>query len=230
MSGLDLEPAADAAKKPAWLRWGAAAGGVALALLIALGLRSLLTGGAPPPPMKVQQITLMRPPPPPPPPPEQQPPEPELKEEVKVESPEPAPEPQQADAPPPGPDLGVDVDGSGAGDGFGLVGKKGGAELAGSGGGNPWAWFDAQLTDAANDAVQKALAREEALKHKNYRVIVRVWVDASGRVARAQLAESTGDARADDVLKAALAAMRPLRQGPPADMPQPLKIRVVSRA
>jgi protein TonB len=221
----------DAPRQPAWLRWGLVGGGIALAVLIALGLRTMLADQAPTQPMKVQQITLLKPPPPPPPPPEQKPPEPEIKEEVKVDTPEPEPEPAEADAPPPGPDLGVDADGSGDGDGFGLVGKKGGTDLIGSGGGgNPWGWYDALLNDAVNSAFQNALAQEAALKNKNYRVVVRVWLDAAGKVSRAQLADSTGDARADAVLKKALAGMRALREGPPAGMPQPVKIRVVSRA
>jgi protein TonB len=42
--------------------------------------------------------------------------------------------------------------------------------------------------------------------------------------------DSTGDAKADEVLKEALKGMRALRDGPPAEMPQPMKIRVTSRA
>jgi protein TonB len=59
---------------------------------------------------------------------------------------------------------------------------------------------------------------------------VKVWIDGSGQVARAALVDSTGDAHADEVLKEALKGMRALRDTPPADMPQPMKIRVTSRA
>lgn len=218
--------------KPAWVRWGGAALALVVAVLLVLWLRDVLLSGKPSKPMKLQQITLIRPPPPPPKPPEEKPPVPEVKDEVKIDEPQPTPEPQQADAPPPGPDLGVDAEGSGDGDGFGLVGKKGGADLIGSGSGkgNPWAWYDALVNDAVNSAFQAALAREKALKNKNYKVIVKVWLDSGGKVDRAQIVDSTGDARADDVLKEALNGMRALREGPPADMPQPMKIRVTSRA
>lgn len=217
--------------KPAWVRWGAVALGLAVAVLLALWLRDMLLSAKPSKPMKLQQITLMRPPPPPPPkPPEEKPPEPEVKEEVKID--EPTPEaPQPADAPPPGADLGVDAEGTGDGDGFGLVGKKGAGDLiGGGGGGNPWGRYDALLNEAVSSAFQQALARDKALKGKSYKVMVKVWIDGSGKVTRASLVDSTGDARADEALKEALNSMRALRDVPPADMPQPVKIRVTSRA
>ena len=218
-------------RKPAWMRWGGVALGALAAVLIALWLKSVLVSDGPVKKPTIQQITLVRPPPPPPKPPEEKPPEPEVKEEVKLDQPQETPEPQQADAPPPGPDLGVDAEGSGSGDGFGLVGKKGASDLiGGGGGGNPWAWYDALVNDAVSSAFQAALAREKALKNKNYKVIVKVWIDGGGQVTRAALMDSTGDARADEVLKEALKGMRALRDGPPADMPQPMKIRVTSRA
>jgi protein TonB len=216
-------------RKPAWMRWGGVALGLVAAVLIALWLKDMLVSDGPVKKPTIQQITLIKPPPPPPKPPEEKPPEPEVKEEVKLDEPQPTPE-QQAEAPPPGPDLGVDAEGTGSGDGFGLVGKKGGSELIGGGGGNPWAWYDALVNEAVSSAFQAALAREKALKNKNYKVIVKVWIDSSGQVTRAALADSTGDARADEVLKEALKGMRAMRDGPPADMPQPMKIRVTSRA
>lgn len=216
-------------RKPAWMRWGGVALGAIAAVLIALWLKSVLVSDGPVKKPTIQQITLVRLPPPPPKPPEEKPPEPEVKDEVKIDQPQETPEPQ-ADAPPPGPDLGVDAEGSGSGDGFGLVGKKGAGDLIGGAGGNPWAWYDALVNDAVNSAFQAALGREKALKNKNYKVIVKVWIDGSGQVTRAALVDSTGDTRADEVLKDALKGMRALRDGPPADMPQPMKIRVTSRA
>jgi protein TonB len=212
------------------MRWGGAALALIVAVLLVLWLKDVLTSGKPSRPMKLQQITLVRPPPPPPKPPEEKPPEPEVKEEVKLE--QPAPEtPQPADAPPPGADLGVDADGTGDGDGFGLVGKKGAGDLiGGGGGGSPWGRYDALLNEALSAAFQQALARDKALKGKNYKVIVKVWIDSSGKVTRAALVDSTGDERADEVLRDALSSMRALRDAPPTDMPQPVKVRVTSRA
>lgn len=220
-------------RKPAWLRWGGVALGLLLALLVGLWLRDILVSDKPAKKPTIQKITLVRPPPPPPPPkPPEKPPEPEVKQEVKVPEPE-QPQPKEAEAPPPGPDLAVDAEGTGSGDGFGLVGKKGGSDLIGGGGGgkgNPWAWYDAIVNEAINAAFQSALSREQALKDKNYRVVVKVWIDPTGAVTRAQVVDSTGDARVDDLLKEVLRNMRALRDNPPQDMPQPIKIRVTSRA
>jgi protein TonB len=215
-------------QKPAWVRWGVVALLVMAAIMLGLWLKDFLSDKTPPKKQSLQQITLIKPPPPPPPPPEK-PPEPVVKEEIKLSEPEPEPM-DQADEPSPGPDLGVDAEGTGSGDGFGLVGKKGGADLIGGSKGNPWAWYDAIVNDAVNSAFQDALAREKGLKDKTYKVIVKVWIDAGGKVSRIALVDKTGDQKVDDLLKDVLENLRALREGPPADMPQPLKIRVTSRA
>ncbi|GAB1721014.1 MAG: outer membrane transport energization protein TonB [Nitrosospira sp.] len=214
--------------RPVWVRWGGVALFLGVAIALGLWLKDFLSSDTPQHKPTLQQITLIKPPPPPPPPPEK-PPEPVVKEEIKLSEPEPEPM-DQADEPPPGPDLGIDAEGTGSGDGFGLVGKKGGADLIGGSRGNPWAWYDAIVNDAINSALQDALARENALKDKTYKIIVKVWIDPGGKVSRIALVENTGDAKVDELIKNVLQNLRALREGPPADMPQPLKIRVTSRA
>lgn len=214
-------------QKPVWLRWGIVVLLIALAIAFGIWLRDLLVSDKPKK-APIQQITLLRPPPPPK-PPEQKPPEPEVKkEEVKLREPEPAPQPdqpRQADAPPPnaipdGPPGGPSVDLPAGPPTLPDSARKG----------NPWAWYDAILNDAVNSAFQNALSREKTLKDKNYKVVVQVWIDAQGDVSRAALVDTTGDPKVDELLKETLRNMRALREGPPPDMPQPVKIRVTSRA
>lgn len=214
-------------QKPAWMRWGGVALGLGVAVMLGLGLKDLLVSDKPAKKPRLQQITLIKPPVPPP---EQKPPEPEVrKEEVKIQEVEQPPQ-QQADAPAPGQDLGVDAEGSGSGDGFGLVGKKGAADLVGGGSrGNPWSGYDTMVNDVVNSAFQNALSREKTLKNKSYKVIVKVWIGAGGQVTRTALVDSTGDPKVDDLLKDVLRNLA-LRGSPPEDMPQPMKIRVISRA
>ncbi len=175
---------------------------------------------------QVQQITVLQPPPPPPPPPpEQKPPEPEIKEE-KIEQPEePEPEPEQAEEPPPGDNLGVDGEGGAGSDSFGLVGKKGGHGLIG-GGGNAIVYYGQQIQRQLADALQRSL--NDKVKSQKFSAIASVWIAADGRVTRAELAGSSGQADVDDALKSALAGMRLTLKAPPENMPQPLKIRIRS--
>ena len=172
----------------------------------------------------VQEISLLRPPPPPPPPkPEEKLPEPEIKE-VKIPEEQPDPEPQQADQPPPGEQLGVDAQGAGNGDSFGLVGKPGGRDVTTIGGGDKFAWYAGVL----RAQIQKALSRNDKLRGAAFRIIVHVWVDADGAVKRAELMDSTGDTEKDKKIQLALAEIPPLRDVPPADLPQPIRFRLSS--
>lgn len=175
---------------------------------------------------RVQQISLIKPPEPKPeekpPEPEQKPPE--VKEEVKLD--EPPPEPQAADAPPPGPDLGVDAKGDGSGDQFGLVGKPGGRELTTIGGnGSRFGGYLGMVTRDIDDV----LRRNDKVRSGKYKVTVKLWIAQSGNVDRFELLNSTGDAEVDAEMKRALAGIKLLRDPPPADMPQPVRLLISSR-
>lgn len=179
---------------------------------------------------KAQQIAVLRQQPPPPPPkPQEKPKEQEVKkEEVKL----PDPEPQQAkDEPPPAQDLGVDAQGGAGTDGFGLVGRPGGRDITtigGEGNGAGRSKF-AAFASQVETFLQEELARNNRLRTSDYRTALRLWFRPDGRIERAELVGSTGDAEIDAALRAALADLRPLRAAPPPDMPQPMQLRLTSR-
>lgn len=203
------------------------AGFVGLAALFFLFVRSMLNSDSPVKKPVIQQISLLRPPPPPPPKPEEKPPEPEIKkEEVKIDQPQPEPEtPQQAkDDTPAGKDLGVDADGGAGADGFGLIGKKGGRDLFGGGGGK----FSG-YTGLLKQRIQEALAKDKRLRNGDYKAIVKVWLKHDGSLDHFELTGSSGNPETDAAIKVALTAMPPLRDMPPDDMPQPVKLRISSR-
>lgn len=206
--------------------------GVILALVIGLGVYFLQGMFEKPAQAKkqVQQITMIQPPPPPP-PPVQKPPEPEPEQE-KIPEPEkePVPEPEPEEAPEPQSDqLGVDADGAAGGDGFGLVGKKGGAGLLGGGtGGSTILWYGGLVKRGLESGLQNAL--EGAARESSYSVQINIWINAIGRVERAELGGSSGNPEVDNELRAALTKLHfTLEKSPPENMPQPLKIRVTSR-
>lgn len=222
--------AQETGKGKGWKRVFLVAGVVGVVAAMAVITMSFLTKGKSGKRQTVQQIAILRPPPPPPPPKPEKQPEPEMKkQEVKLPEPNKAPEPQKAEAPPPGPDLGVDAKGDGSGDSFGLVGKPGGKDITtiggGGGGGSRFTWY----AGLVQGEIQKVLSREKKLRGAEFKAVVNVWVSAEGKMQRAELAGSSGDSQTDELLKLALAEMPSIREVPPPEMPQPIRLRITSR-
>jgi protein TonB len=210
-------------------------------ILGAIGLAIVIAGGmwlkdqfAKPsgPVRKVARITIVpdTPPPPPPPPKEEKRPEPPKdQKEVKVEQPKPveAP-PQQAEQ--------LKMEGA-AGDGpspfaaGSVTNEYKGGDVGSVGGGTakPNRMQFAFFTSALQRHIQDELARNREVKQIDYRVTVAVWLGRDGSVQRAELADSTGNDKADAALSAALRQMRAFREAPPADMPQPIRLRITNR-
>lgn len=184
-------------------------------------VRGFLQGGGGAPKKVVQEIQIIRPPPPPdlPPPPPPPPPE----EEVDI--PEPEPDPVANDDAAPAEQLGLDAEGGAGGDSFGLLGRKGGRDLLGSGG-SAFSWYAGLLKSEILDQ----LSEVHAARSGAYSVVVKVWVRSDGSIERIRLAQSTGDRERDSAIESALARMDRISQGPPADMPQPVSLKIVSRA
>ena len=174
----------------------------------------------------VQQITLLQPPPPPP-PPVQKPPPPEVKQEVNVPKPDDTPKdtPDPADNLPPIDDnLGLDAAGGAGTDGFGLVGKKGGADLIGSGGGR-FRWY----INVIQSDISSALSDVEDIRKDRYTAVVRLWIGKGGEVNRVELVQSTGKHALDKKLQVALSDVRHISEAPPEELPQPIELRIHSR-
>jgi protein TonB len=202
---------------------------VLVGLCVAWLLKLMASGEEPRKKKVIQEIALMKPPPPPP-PPKTPPPPPKDEIREKMDIPKQDAPPTKSEAPPPGPDLAVDAAGTGAGDGFGLVGKKGGADLVGSGGGsgtgNKFAWYGALV----KERIQDAIARDKKLREAGeFKRDVNVWVSASGQVTRVELMGPGEKAELDEAIRAVLKNLPALREGAPGDMPQPIRLRIASR-
>jgi len=197
--------------------------GVALLGLIGWGVMSLM-GGKSGKPRKPPVVTLLpdKPPPPPPPPKEEKKPEPpkENPKDVKVEPLKEAPQPAQNEP--------LKMEGA-AGDGDSAFGSGTvGREYTGGNIGATGA-VQGMYAGRLQRHLQEQLSRNRKLKESDYRVTVRVWLRRDGSVEKADLAQSTGNSTLDEVLREALLQVAAMREAPPENMPQPIRIRVTAR-
>ena len=187
-------------------------------------------------PRKAPKIALLTPPAPPPPPPpppkfEKKPDPPKEQKEMKVEAPVPKPEAA------PTPELKMDGP---AGDGPSAfaagkvtnedLSKLGTGKGTGTGGGDKTGLFNPynNYANLLKGEMQRQLAKNGNLRRRRYAVEARVWVTTSGGLQRFELVGSTGDTDTDEAVQQALAALPGFTQGPPADMPQPIRLRIVA--
>ena len=208
---------------------------VAAVVLLGLGALAVsMLGGKSEAPKKPPKIALLTPPPPPPPPPppkfEKKPDPPKEQKEVKVDQPV-----QKQESPPPSPDLKMDGP---AGDGpsafaAGKVTNEDLSKYTGQPGGtgterpgmfNPFTNY----ANLLKGEVQRHLNKNANLRRRRYAIEARVWVTASGGLQRIELIDSTGDVDIDDAVKQTLTGLPSFTQSPPANMPQPIRLRIVT--
>jgi protein TonB len=163
----------------------------------------------------VQQVTMIVLPPPPP-------PEPEIEEQIAEEE-EVVQEmdeamPDESLGEDVGNDLGLDADGSAGGDGFGLVARKGGRGLIGGG-------YGALVVQEINSL----LVDDERLRNKEYTVILKIWISDNGDIERYKIDKRSGDDIVVSMLQSAIARLGAISEGPPLEIPQPLRLRIKSK-
>ena len=196
--------------------------GLSLIGLIGWGIKSLM-GGKSDKPRKAPVVTLLpdKPPPPPPPPKEEKKPEPkEEKKDVKIEQPKEAPQPAQNEP--------LKMEGA-AGDGesafgAGTVGREYTGGTVGATG-----MQQGLYAGRLQRHLQDQLSRNRKLKESDYRVSLRVWLRRDGSVEKAELAQSTGNEALDELLKETLLQVTAMREAPPENMQQPIRIRITAR-
>jgi outer membrane biosynthesis protein TonB len=174
------------------------------------------------------RIATITPLPPPPPPPKEKPPEPKKTEEdIKpIDKPQDIPQ-KPVDAPKPSNDVaknvtinsdaqaGSDNFNIGAGDGGGMMGSGGGT---GTGTGS----YDQYL----GYAIQQAVQRDDRVNRLVFEVRADVWLDADGKLSRAELVGSTGNPKNDEALIEALRAMPRIDVAPPSSLHFPLRVAI----
>jgi periplasmic protein TonB len=209
----------------------------AMAALAALGslLHSFLetnTARTAPP---VQALNLVAPVPPPPPPPEPKPveeahPEPISRLDTKDWMPAgPATASAPSAAPASGP-LGLDEAGGSGSDAFGLAGRPGGRELllTGEGGGGGANGRYLHFAGQLQSFIQTQLNERASLRKACYQAAVEIRVGPTGSIEEVKIRESSGDRTLDNEIRTALLQLSPA-DVPPADMPWPVGLRLVSQ-
>lgn len=191
-----------------------------------LGSKSGLKKKAP----KITLLTPALPPPPPPPPPkyEKKPEPPKEQKEMKVDQPAEKKVDQQ-----PSPELKMDGP---AGDGpssfaAGNITSEDLSKLGtGKAGGEKTGMFNpfTNYASMTKGELQRYLGKNNSLRRRHYSVEVQVWVDAAGLLKRFELIGSSKDSDTDEAIRTALAALPSFSQPPPASMPQPIRLRIVT--
>jgi len=199
--------------------------GLLLIGLIATGIKSL-TGGKSGKPRKPSTVTLLpdKPPPPPPPPKEEKRPEPPKDDKQQMKA-------VQNEQPQPAQNEPLKMEGA-AGEGSspfgsGTVGREyAGGAVGGTGSvGAAQSMYSGRL----QRHLQDQLSRNRKLRESDYRVTVKIWLKRDGTIERAELAASTGSEKLDELLQESLQQSPPMREGPPENLVQPLKIRITNR-
>jgi protein TonB len=223
----------DDAPESGRLRRVAVIGSGAVALLaIGFGIWHFASNDEPAPKRRVVetvQLKLLPPPPPPPPPPKvEKPPEPpKPMEQPKIQENKQVEKPKERDEPPPQP-LALDAKGGAGSDAFGLGSRPGGADYIGGAGGGGRGGFGGYAS-LIQSAIQDALKKDERLRSGRYRISLSVWLSSAGKPERVALNSTTGDRAVDERIEQALLAMPPLRDAPPREMPQPVRLRIDAR-
>lgn len=181
---------------------------------------------APPKASDFVMVKLPPPPPPPPPKPPEQKVEPKMIEQAPVDKEESKPDEKPKEEPP---QISTNIKGDGQSDGFSGLGSRGDVSLGngrnGGSGGSRWGWYAGQVQTRISESLRKNPRTHSA----DFNVKVRIWPDAAGRITRAQLEGSTGDAAVDDAIKNEVLTGLQLQEPPPPGMPSPIVMRLSAR-
>ncbi|KVM99831.1 TonB family protein [Burkholderia stagnalis] len=179
------------------------------------------------------QVTTVIPLPPPPPPPKQKPPPEKVKEEVKTPVDKPTVAPKPSETPKPSDNqpkqmtmnadaqAGSDSFGIGAGDGSGMVGSGGGGRFG-----------NASYAQYMVYVLQRAIEQDKGVQEAGgarFAGSLHLWLEPSGRIAKVTVAQSTGDAKLDAAVVAAVEALGKVDEAPPPATTYPVLVRLQGR-
>lgn len=151
-----------------------------------------------------------------------------MEEQAPVAEAEAPPEPEADNTPPP---IGTNITGNGPADGFGLGRATNGSgngtgRRIGGGGASRFGYYASQVQNTISAAVR----RHPRTRSAHMTVTARIWADETGRVTRAVVSGSSGDAAVDAALKNEVLTGLQLQTPPPPGMKMPIHLRLAARA
>ena len=174
------------------------------------------------------RVPTITPLPPPPPPPKEKPPEPKKVEEARQELPRPDQPAKPVEAPK-APDVARQVTINGpaqAGNDSFNIGAGAGGGMLGAGGGNGVG--GSSYEQYLGYALQQAIQRDERTRRLVFEVKVSLWIDSSGRIARAELLNPSGVPATDEALLDVLRGLS-IDTPPPPRMSMPVRASIRGR-
>jgi TonB family protein len=174
--------------------------------------------------------TVLLTPPPPPPPPPPKPPEPQKTVETPTPTPTPTPEAPKSEAPK---QLTINGPPQAGSDSFGVASGSGGGGMVGgdpNGGDGPGGggFAEGAYRRLLASALQAAIQSDDQASRLIFTAEVRVWVAPDGRITKVLIAKSSGDARTDRTVVAAVMQAGQL-DAPPAQLKFPALVALRGR-
>jgi protein TonB len=103
--------------------------------------------------------------------------------------------------------------------------SPGGNGLSNGGAGTRFGLYAAQVQSGIKEALlQNSRTRTASISG----VVIRIWVDNTARITRAQLVGTMGDPSLDSAITNEVLTGLQLKEPPPADMPMPIVVRVTT--
>jgi hypothetical protein len=85
------------------------------------------------------------------------------------------------------------------------------------------------FTNAIQTDIQTALQKNGRLRGADYRVELKIWIDGSRTIEKAELLRSTGDHERDVAISSTLQGLA-ISEATPANTPQPIRVMIVARS
>ncbi len=198
--------------------------GIVLVVGIGFVAKSLSGKSSAPPPKQEMMVvqTIAQPTPPPPAPTPSPPPMEEKKQEMIVE------EKVEEAVPDPTPQVETALKGAGN-SGMVLKSGNGSGIFTNRNTVNADALRRSAYAGQVKSRIQQALESNPRTRKAGMKIEIHVWPDATGRIARAKLANSTGDAALDDLIRDQILTGLQISQPPPEGMPVPIRMMISAR-